>query len=109
MATMHAEPGEIVNLSTWADDLPEEHSKAIVKTEEMELARLLLQPGETIGRHHVNGPLIIHCLSGSLEIVALGETRDVSEGELLYLPPGENFSLNARRRTSVLVTFIFTK
>ena len=108
MATRHAKPGEIVNLSTWADDLPEEHSKAIVKTEQMELARLLLPPGETIGRHHVDGPLIIHCLSGCLEVVVLGETRDVSEGELLYLPPGESFSLKAKRQALVLATFVFT-
>jgi len=108
MATRHAKPGEIVNLATWADDLPEEHSHAIVKTEAMELARLLLPPGEAIGRHHVDGPLIIHCLSGCLEVVALGETRDVNEGELLYLPPGENFSLKAKRRALVLATFVFT-
>ena len=43
MATRHAKPGEIVNLSTWA---------------------------------------------GCLEVVALGETQDVKEDKLLYLPPG---------------------
>jgi hypothetical protein len=41
MAKHHALPGEIVNLDTWADDLDDEKTKAIVKTDEMELARSL--------------------------------------------------------------------
>ena len=107
MATHHASPGEIVNLATWADDLAAEHSKAIVKTDEMELARLLLPTGESIENHHVEGPLVVHCLSGCLEITALGRTQEIGGGELLFLPPATTFTLKARRRALLLVTFIF--
>ena len=42
MATHHANPGEIVDLQTWAADLPKEHTKAIAKTDDMELIRIVL-------------------------------------------------------------------
>lgn len=35
MATHHASPAEIVDLGTWAQDVPYEQTKAIVKTEEI--------------------------------------------------------------------------
>ena len=108
MATHHAAPGEIVNLENWANDLPHEQSKVITKTEEMELARLFLPAGEAIENHHVDGPLVIHCLTGELEVSALGEERDLNGGELLYLPPAEPFTLKARAEARVLLTFIFS-
>ena len=40
MAMHHAAPGEVVDLASWADDLPGEKTKAIVKTDTLELARL---------------------------------------------------------------------
>ena len=107
MATHHAAPGEVVNLASWADDLPAEHSKIIARTDAMELARLVLGAGEVIGKHHIDGPLVVHCLSGSVEIVVMGATRKVDTGELLYLPPGEKFTLTARYQSLVLITFIF--
>lgn len=40
MATQHARVGEIVDLASWADDLPIQQSKAITKCHGLELARL---------------------------------------------------------------------
>ncbi len=51
MATHHASPAEVVDLDTWAKDLPEEHAKAIVKTRDMELARLVFRAGEQFKSH----------------------------------------------------------
>ena len=48
MATHHAKPGEVVNLETWAEDLTTDQTKGIVKTEEMELVRLVLAQGKKI-------------------------------------------------------------
>lgn len=107
MSTHHASPGEVVNLMSWDRDIPVEHSKAIAKTAEMELARLIFKDGAGIQEQHVDGPLIIHCLSGCLDIQALGADQRLGGGELLYLPPGEHFSLRAERQAVVLLTFIF--
>jgi quercetin dioxygenase-like cupin family protein len=109
MATHHAAPGEVVNLATWAGDLPAEHSKIIARTDAMELARLVLDTGEVVGKHHIDGPLVVHCLSGIIDILALERTHTMQSGELLYLPPGEKFTLTARSQALVLITFIFVQ
>ncbi len=56
MATHHAKPGEVVNLETWAEDLTTEQTKAIIKTNEMELIRLVLPQGKEILNHKVASP-----------------------------------------------------
>ena len=109
MATHHAAPGEVVNLAHWADDLPQEHSKAIAKTDEMELARLSLKEGDSIANHHVDGPLVVHCLRGCLELRAMKRSSRLEEGELLYLPPKEQFTLAAARDSLALLTFVFAR
>jgi quercetin dioxygenase-like cupin family protein len=109
MATHHAAPGEVVNLASWANDLPAEHSKIIARTDAMELARLVLAPGEVIGKHHISGPLVVQCLSGGIDVLALAITRNVNAGEMLYLPPGEKFTLKARLQSLVLITFVFVQ
>ena len=64
MATHQAVPGEIVDLKTWAQDLPDEQTKAIVKTDAMELVHLIIPTGKEIPTHKVSGPIVIHCIYG---------------------------------------------
>ena len=66
MATHHASPSEIVDLETWAQDLSSEHAKAIVKTPEMELARLVFPAGSEFPDHKVSGPIVVHCIKGEI-------------------------------------------
>ena len=107
MATHHASPGEIIDLGTWAQDLPNEHSKAIMKTDEMELARLVIPAGKEIPNHKVSGPIVVHCTKGEIECVAMGTTQVLRSGQLLYLMPGEPYSVRAAVDSVVLLTIIF--
>jgi len=107
VALHHASPGEIVNLTTWADELPVEHSKCIARTPEMELARLVMAPEDEVGKHHFDGPLVVHCLSGVVEVSALEKIQVIGGGELVYLPGAEPFKLRSLRYSLVLLTFVF--
>ena len=107
MATHHASPAEIVDLATWAQDLPEEHAKAIVKTREMELARLVFRTGEEFKSHRVSGPVVVHCISGAIEFTAMGATKTLNSGQLLHLLPNELHSLRAISDAVVLLTIVF--
>ncbi|MGH1538587.1 MAG: cupin domain-containing protein [Gammaproteobacteria bacterium] len=107
MATQHASPGEIVNLETWADDQPDSRTKAIVKTDEMELIRLSLPLGKEIPNHKVSGPITVHCIKGKIEFTAMGATQELSQWELLHLMPGEPHSVTAIEDSVVLLTIIF--
>lgn len=107
MATHHAAPGEVVDLSTWANDLPEEKSKAIVKTGAMELARLVLSAGREMAGHRVEGPLVVHCLSGRITVTLASGERLLSAGQLLYLQPRESHAVRAHDNSVVLLTIVF--
>ncbi|MHC4782777.1 MAG: cupin domain-containing protein [Planctomycetota bacterium] len=107
MATHHASPSEIVDLETWAQDLPNEHAKAIVKTPEMELARLVFPAGGEFPNHKVSGPIVVHCIKGEIEFVATGITRILKTGQLVYLLPDEPHSVRAIEDAVVLLTIIF--
>lgn len=107
MATHHASPSEIVDLKTWAQDLPNEHSKTIVKTHEMELARLVFPAGDELPTHRVSGPIVVHCIKGEIEFTAIGETQTLKPGQLLYLMPNEPHTLRAITNAVALLTIIF--
>ncbi|HEY5702729.1 MAG TPA: cupin domain-containing protein [Gammaproteobacteria bacterium] len=107
MATHHASPAEIVDLDTWANDIPNEQTKAIVKTEEMELARLVIPAGKEIPTHKVSGPIVVHCINGKIEFTAMGTTQMLISGQLLHLLPDEPHSLKAVEDSVVLLTIIF--
>ena len=109
MATHHASPGEIVDLASWTKDLPHEASKAIIKTEEMELARLLISPDELFPDNPLPGPVILHCLSGSVELRSQGTAQSLSSGQLIYLQTLEPNSINAKSVSVVLMTVVFNK
>lgn len=109
MATHHAKPGEIVDLETWANDQPDARTKAIVKTEGMELIRLSLPTGKEIPNHKVSGPITVHCIQGKIEFTAMGATQELETGQLLHLMPEEPHSVKAVDDAVVLLTIVFKK
>ena len=107
MATRHADPGERVDLETWADDLPGARTKVIAKTDRMELIRLFLPAGKELSSHKVNGPLTVHCIRGKAEFTAMGATQPLAAGQLLYLMPQEPHAVKALEDTVILLTLVF--
>ncbi len=71
MALHHAAPGEAVDLRASSDDLPDERSCALVKTDRFEAMRLILHAGQDIPAHHVAGPLTLQCLEGRASVKIL--------------------------------------
>ncbi len=109
MATKHAEPGEIVDLGSWAQDLPEEKSKAIAKTARLELARLVIDAGKDMhesGFCHVSGPIVVHCLEGEIELETREKKIRISEGQLTYLPGEAEHAIRGILRSTVLLTIV---
>lgn len=107
MATHHASPSEIVDLETWAEDLPTERSKAIVKTPDMELARLSFAAGGTFPLHSVSGPAVVHCISGEVIFESTTTTGTLKSGQLVYFEPDEPHSVRAIEDSVVLLTIVF--
>ena len=107
MAMHHAAPGEVVDLASWADDLPGEKTKAIVKTDTLELARLVLPGGHELRRHSVAGPVVLHCLEGRIAVGLGAVVKELESNQLLHLAPGEPHSIAALDDAVLLLTVVF--
>lgn len=107
MATHHAKPNEIFDLATWADDMPVEKSKVIIRTSELELARLVMSAGQEFREHKVAGPITVHCVKGEIDFSAMGSTQTLAAGQLLYLEPGQPHALTAKVDSVILLTIVF--
>jgi quercetin dioxygenase-like cupin family protein len=109
MATHHAIAGEQVDLATWANDLPNEHSKVIVKNKEIELARLVLQAGSEMHKTdycRVKGTIVIHCLDGEIKVRTRDTVETLMTGQLLYLEGGTEHALMGVTKSVVLLTIV---
>jgi quercetin dioxygenase-like cupin family protein len=77
---------------------------SLVKTETVEVRRLILPKGRAIPTHHALGEITVHCLEGRIAFTANGETRHVGAGQLIVLAAGEPHSLVGLEDSTVLVT-----
>jgi len=109
MATHHAEPGELVDLASWADDVPTHGSKVITKTDRLELARLVV-PAETEmhGSKYcaVPGPIVVHCIQGEIEFKTVSETTRLKPGQLVYLQADTDHAIGGVQDSVVLLTIV---
>jgi len=109
MATHHANAGDIVDLATWADDLPAEQSKAIAKSRGLELARLVIKAGIDMHKHdycQVDGPIVVHCIVGEIELKTPDSQTRLSAGQLTWLNGGAEHALTGVQDSVVLLTIV---
>src|SRR5690606_16338163 len=104
MGLHHASSGEVVDLESWGSDLPQGKSKAIVKTDQMELIRIDLPSGREIPEHNAPGHITVQCIKGSVDFSCHGTTRHLKKGQLLFLEPEEVHSLKSREDAAILLT-----
>jgi quercetin dioxygenase-like cupin family protein len=64
-----------------------------------------LEPGETMGDHHVRERAVVHVVSGRVSIGAAGETADCAAGTLVTFAPGERHSVHAVDKAILLLLF----
>ncbi len=107
MALPHAVSGQLIDVRPLGNQLSAAASKAILKTDELELMRLVLPKGKSLPDHSVQGEVTMLCLEGKLELVAHGTTQIMKAGEMVYLRGGVPHALNAMEDASVLLTILF--
>lgn len=109
MALHHAESGEVIDLAHPPQDVPEDLSTALFKTDDVEVIRRVLQPGQSVPTHEVRGDLTLQCLEGTLMLTAHGQTQAIPKGHLAYVAACEPYALSADTETVVLITIVRTR
>jgi quercetin dioxygenase-like cupin family protein len=81
----------------------------LVKTDKLEVIRLVLPADKEIPHHQVTGEITVQCLEGSVSFIAQGQTKVLEAGQLLFLSGSELHALKGVEDSSVLVTILLEK
>ncbi len=106
MAVPHAKPGEAVDVRPLGPALAHSKTATLIKTDSLEVIRLVLPAGKEIPPHQVAGEITVQCLEGRVAFTAGGATRDLTAGQLLYLAGNEPHALRGLEDASLLVTIL---
>lgn len=109
MAIPHAQPGTIVDIRPLATNLDETKTHTLIKTDKLEVIRLVLKKGKEIATHSTSAPITVQCLEGRASFSTLGNVLDMRAGDLLFLNGGESHSVKAVEDTSILLTILLAK
>jgi len=109
MALPHANSGDLINIAPLDDKFEGAVSHAFLKTEHIELMRLVLPAGKSMPEHWVEGEVTLQCLEGTFELEAHGRRQPVRVGEMVYLGPKVPHALHAQENASVLLTVLLNQ
>ena len=109
MAITHAKPGEVVEVRPLGSALASAQTKTLVRAEQVEVIRLVVQAGKEIPEHKAKGEIIVQCLEGRVVYTAFGKTQHLEAGKLLHLPTGEPHSVKGVENASLLLTVLLPK
>ena len=106
MALQHAVSGERIALQRGDDDIAHFTSIALIKTDYMELIRLVLPTEKPMPEHRVEGEVTLVCLEGEIAFDAHGRTTVLQPNEMVYLAAGEPHAIRAIQDAVALMTIL---
>lgn len=109
MAIPHASSAQAIDVQPLGKKLAQAQTVALIKTNDMEVVRMILLAGKIVPPHKVPGEITIQCLEGQIECIADGHIQTLNAGQLLYLSGGVQHSLAGVEDASILVTILLRK
>ena len=106
MALHHAASGEVINVRPLGEKLKNDTSRALFRSEHLEVLRMVLPAGKTVPPHEVAGELTAQCLEGRIEFNAAGAIHELRQGDLICLTGCEDYSIKALEDSSCLVSIV---
>ncbi|MCE9524965.1 MAG: cupin domain-containing protein [Planctomycetales bacterium] len=106
MAITHANSGDVIDIRPLKSALAQARTTTLVKTETLEIIRLVVPAGKEIPRHQAPGEITVQCLEGRVTFIAGDESRELEVGQLVYLAKQVPHALRGIEDASVLVTIM---
>ena len=104
MALSHVTSGQPVLVQPLGARLQDAKTRALFKSQDLELIHLVLLKGKSLPPHKVAGEITIHCLEGRLDVSADGHSQVLAPGQLLFLQRNALHGVTALEDASGLVT-----
>lgn len=109
MAIPHANPGDLIDIRPLGEALKDARTTTLIKTDSLEVIRLILPAGKEIARHAVPGEITVQGLEGRISFRVRGSEFELSAGKLIYLHGDDEHSLQALEDASVLLTILLKR
>jgi hypothetical protein len=107
MAIPHAAPNQVVSVLPIGPDLAATKTWTLIKTEQMQVIRLVVPAGKEIPAHEAPGEITVQCIEGRVAFTAAGKTQELGQGQLIYLSARETHAVRGIEDASLLVTILF--
>lgn len=104
MALSHAAPGDVIAVLPDTTAAKPARATALFKSRDLEVIRLVLQAGESLPPHRVDGEITVQCLRGRLGLGLEGARCTLRAGEMSYLAGGAPHDVVALDDCVALVT-----
>lgn len=104
MALPRAKQGELIDVRPLSDALQDSNPITLMRTDHLEVVRLVLPAGKHVPEHRAPGEITVQCLEGVVRFGTGAGTQLMRSGDLLFLLGGEPHWLEAVESASVLVT-----
>lgn len=106
MAISHAQPGEVIDVRPLGAELATARTSTLFKSKQIEVIRLVIPAGKVLNEHKAPGEITVHCLEGKIAFTALGQTHELTAGQMLYLEADEPHSVKCLEDASFLLTLV---
>ncbi len=106
MAAPQAQPGEVLDIAVSAKRLTSAATSTLVKTEHLQVVRLVIAAGKQMDTHKAAGEITLSCVQGRVTFFVEGKPRELSAGQFLYLPAGVPHALRGEEDSVVLLTMV---
>ncbi len=106
MALKHAQPLEVIDLHASDAQRDTGISVSLLKTQHLQLMRLVLAAGHALPEHHVPGDITIQCLAGDVDVQTPARTCRLGAGTVVMLPAAEPHQVLAHADSVLLVTVL---
>ena len=106
MALHHAISTEVITVRPLGPSLKDSKTSTLIKTDSLEVIRLVLPAGKQLPPHHVEGEITVQCLEGRIIFDAEGTEHELAAGQMLYLTGGVTHALRGIEDSTALVTIL---
>ena len=106
MAISHAKSAEVIDIMPLGANRDSAQTTTLVKTDSLEVIRLVLPTGKEIKRHQVPGEITVFCLEGNVAFQAGDTDCTLTGGKLIHLAGSVEHVLHAVEDSSLLVTIL---
>ena len=104
VAIPHAQPGDVIDVRPLGVELTTARTRTLLKSERIEVIRLVMATGKVLAEHKAPGEIIVQCLEGKIAFTAREQTHELTSGQMLYLEANEPHSVQCLEDASFLVT-----